>query len=337
MKYIMLADLHLSSYSNEKIIKGISEKLYYTINVLENVIKYAKTNNISKIIILGDIIHTKSIIHSEAISPFLDIIRKNREITFIIFSGNHDFSSRSGNGVSALKFLDSEINIKMIYEPELIDCFWIVPWNPSRMVDDIKNGPKNTYLVSHLGLNEGRLNSGISIISDIGLKDIKKYKHAFLGHYHSPQTVGNVTYVGSPIQLDWGEKHEEKRFLVFDTETEGHESIQTDGYKKYFEFNLTEDNKKEIFEIIEKLKTEGHNIKINKLEVIDTSDVDESIRIVDKTEYDVTNRGITSSMSNEDKLDKYLDIKNIPNDRRSKFKEIGIWILNECDNKFKGI
>jgi len=45
-------------------------------------------------------------------------------------------------------------------------------------------------LISHFGLSEGMLNSGMSIISDIGLKDLRgKYELVLLGHYHKPQEI----------------------------------------------------------------------------------------------------------------------------------------------------
>lgn len=40
-----------------------------------------------------------------------------------------------------------------------------------------------------------------------------------LGHVHKPQKLGHIHYVGSPFQQDYGEAGEQKRVLIFDTDT----------------------------------------------------------------------------------------------------------------------
>ena len=331
MKFIAIADLHLSAYSQDKIIKGtnLPERLYYLNKVLTNIAKFAIDDNIKIIVIAGDIFHNKSIIYSLAQSVLLDFIREFEDLKFIYFSGNHDMSSKSGKGVSALKCLDNEPNVIMIHKPQVIENIFFVPWNPETMVNDIKNNDSD-YLVAHFGLNEAQLSSGISIISDVKLSDLKHYKHCILGHYHKPQSVGNTTYVGSPIQLDWGEKGEEKRFLIVDSDSGKIESVPTFGYKKYIEYIITNENKEEILEEAKKEKEKGHMIQLVKKEDIDTDDIGKEFRIVDKTEKDITDRGIISSMSQDERIDKYLEIKKIKPEEVEIYKKIGIEIMNSC-------
>lgn len=329
MKFIYIADLHFSGYSQDKIdsVTYLPERLSGIYTTFCNILNYALENFIKKIVIGGDSFHNKSLIHSVALSRFLDIIRVYKEIEFIILDGNHDMSSMTGEGVSATKSLDNEVNVTTIHRTTKIENILFVPWSPLNMIPDIKEG-KADYLIAHFGLNEGKLNSGISIISDIGLKDLKQYKHCYLGHYHSPQTVGNVTYVGSPTQLDWGEKNEEKRFLVIDSETGEVKSIPTVGYKKHFEFNLKQENKEEVLEEVKKLQKEGHYIKLNRVDDSDLSDVEKEFDLVDKRIQDVTNRGITSGMSRADKLLRYIEIKGIPTEQIEKYKNVGLDIMN---------
>jgi DNA repair exonuclease SbcCD nuclease subunit len=190
MKFIYTADLHLSSYSQDRIdsTTHLPERLSGIYTSFCEILNYGMDNNIKNVVIGGDIFHNKSLIHSIAQSRLLDIVRVYREIYFIIEDGNHDMSSMTGDGVSALKCLDNEVNVKTIHNTCIIDNILFVPWNPRNMISDIKEGRTN-YLISHFGLNEGKLNSGISIVSDIGLKDLKQYKRCYLGHYHTPQEV----------------------------------------------------------------------------------------------------------------------------------------------------
>lgn len=330
MKSLYTADLHLSSYSQDRIdsILKLPERLSGIYNALEGMIQYARENKIKKLTVLGDSFHNKSIIHSIAQSVFLDIVRKNRDIIFIILDGNHDMSSMTGDGVSATKCLDNEQNVITIHETIKIENILFVPWNPNTMINDIKNGNAD-YLMAHLGLNEGVLNSGISLISDIGLKDIKQYKRCYFGHYHTPQAVGNAVYVGSLTHLDMNDKNQGKRFMVFDSDTGEEESIPSSGYKKYYEFELTKDNKEEVMKKIFDLKTEGNHIKLNKMDDVDISDLKDEYTIVDKVEGDITNRGITSSMTSDSKLDRYLEIKGIAEEKRNVYKNVAFEIIEK--------
>ncbi len=324
------ADFHFAKYAQDPIIEGFPERLYYLDKTIRNMIKFLNDRGIYTLVIGGDTIHTKSIIHSLALSKFVDIIRENPSTTFIIIDGNHDLSARSSDGVSAVKALDSEPNMIIIHEPKVMDNVLFVPWNIETMVDDIKKGEQE-YLVSHFGLNEAQLSSGISIVSDIGINDLKHYRTVLLGHYHKPQQIirGDVKvwYAGSPIQFDWGEKGEEKRFLIVDTTHHDITSHPTEGYRKHMEYELDGTNKDEILEEVEKAKKVGHHIKINMTEFVDTTEFKE-VRVVDKVEKDITNRGISTSMSERERLDRYMKIKEISEATVDAYRDIAMDIIN---------
>lgn len=325
MKFICIADIHLSLYSQDSIVSGFPRRLHYLQKILISIAEYAIISKIDKIAIAGDTFHTKSIIHSLAQSVLLDFIKSYPQITFIIIDGNHDMSSKSGDGVSALRCLDDVDNVDMIHESKQIENIAFVPWHPKKMKNYIKNS-KAEYLVSHFGLNEAMLNSGISIVSDIGLNDLKHFKKCFIGHYHGPQEVGNVVIPGSIIQLDWGEKGEEKRFLIVDTDKHTVDTIPIVGYQKHVELEISQDNLQDVIKEAQKLKKDGNFIKLIKIDpTISSSDLDKNFQVVDKTVQDITSRGIDSTMSMEDKLKAYLTIKEIPLDQHEDY-------LNEAKN-----
>ncbi len=332
MKFIAIGDLHFSIYLNEKFVGKLSELLRGIKETFENVIEFAKENKINTIIIVGDIFHNKSSIHTVAQGILLDTIRTNKDIHFIVIDGNHDLSSKTADGVSALKCLDSEENVKMIHETTIIDNVLFVPWS-THIGQDIKENDAK-YLVSHFGLNEAELSSGISIVADLKASDLSKFHTCILGHYHKPQLLETSTtriyYVGSLIQLDWGEKNEEKRFLIVDTETDEIESIPSVGYKQYHKLVITEDNKTELCENARQLIAEGHHVILEKFDNFDTDVLNEEFLIVNKSEIDITNRGITTSMSMADKLSKYLDVKDIPEELRAHYISVSLEIIENC-------
>jgi len=333
MKFLFTADIHLSGYSQDKIVNNLPERLNSIQRVLIDMADYCIEHDISTFVIGGDTLHGKSIIHALAQSIMLDFFRQyQEEIEFIILDGNHDLSGRGKDSVSALKSLDNEPNVMRVGKERRFGEILIVPYMPN-MVEVIKKH-KAKYLISHFGLSEGVLNNGMSVVSDVSLADLDgKYQYVLLGHYHKPQSIKRETielfYVGSPIQIDWGEKNEEKRFLVVDTENDLIESIPTTGYTKYCEFTITEENKDDLLKQAAQLKEEGHMVKIVKSVDVNTSDIEDEFVVIDRREKDITNRGITSSMSMTDKLTRFLEIKEIPKDDQESYLKIAQTIIED--------
>ena len=336
MKAAVIADLHLSGYIQDKIIEDLPERLYERKLVLNNIIKYCNVNDIKTIIVLGDTLHNKSIIYVDAQNVLLDLIRNNPDIVFIFIDGNHDLSGKGDKVKSALKSIDNEPNVKRIgieVEFEQIgDCLFI-PYSPN-MVNHIKT-KSSKYLFAHFGLNEATLSSGISIVSNISLRDlVGHYEYVILGHYHKPQEIINedikLYYAGSIVQSDWSEKNEDKRFLVIDTETDSIEIVPTEGYRKHIEIQITRETKERVLSEAKKYREQGFEIKLIKTDDVSTDNIEE-FRIIDKREKDITNRGLTSNMTTEEKILKFLEIKTIPEDERPYYKDTAIELIESCE------
>jgi len=339
MRAVSTADLHYSLYGSDPVMdNGLPERLYYIDKVFrESILQYAIDNKIENCIVAGDIFHNKSIIHSLAMSTFIDTIRDYPNITFYLIDGNHDHSKMTGDGVSALKALSKEPNVIVVHDTLQIENIYMVAWN-SNMIENINKHKGCDYLISHFGLNEATLSSGISIISDIGMKDLKQYKYILLGHYHKPQTIekneNQLYYIGSPIQLDRGERNENKRFLDIDFENHTIKSIETTGYKKYIQLNITENETiDEILTEAKKLEKAGHEITLELTgENLDITKIPDDFRKIDKRDIDVTNRGISLDMSEEDRLLSFIKIKNISDDSINNYLNIAKEIIGECTN-----
>lgn len=327
----------MSRYSNDSIelSSHLPERLDSIKNVLYQMTYYAIENKINYIVVAGDLLHNKSIIHALALDILLNFFRDHPNIQFIIIDGNHDKGDKKGT-ISSLKSLDYEPNITRISTPLKIGNIFFVPYS-SNMIEIIKNS-SSEYLISHFGLGEATLSSGVSIIADIGIADlIGKYHTVLLGHYHKPQEIirDNIElyYAGSIIELDYGERDEEKRFLVVDTDNETIISIPTCGYKRHYDLELTKENKIDILQKARELKNQGHHVQISQTEEMDISDIRDEFKIKNKIIHDVTNRGINSSMSTEDKLKKYLDIKEISEEELNEYLEVGFEIINSCSEE----
>jgi DNA repair exonuclease SbcCD nuclease subunit len=348
MKIGITADLHLSGFSQDIVdsATNLPLRLAEKKKVCYNIIGDMKVRGCNTLIIAGDLLHNKSIIYSIAQSVLLNFIRRNIDITFIVIDGNHDLSGKGKNVVSSLECLDNEPNVIRIKKEgtisELKD-FFFVPY--SMEISQIIKNNGSQYLVSHFGLDEALLNSGSSIVSDVSLKDLTgRYSIAFLGHYHLPQLIESrkvrfdgasirVCVPGSISQTDWTEKNEDKRFIIFDTETEEIESIATVGYKKHFELIITNQNKIEVINQARELKSRGDYVILKKEEEVETSEISKEFIIVDKTIKDISNRGISTSMSDLEKIRRYEEIMKVPEEDRSDTEREALDIIQSCSGQ----
>jgi DNA repair exonuclease SbcCD nuclease subunit len=340
MKTAIVGDVHLSRYGQDaEGDSGGSEKLQSIQASLYEIANFCKEKMIKNIIITGDIYHNKSFIYAVAQNIFINFLKDFPDIHFYVIDGNHDLSGKVGKVVSSLKGIEDRKNVTWITATDgnvswqhPTEDILFVPYSEF-MVDVIKKS-KADILISHFGLNEGMLNSGISIRSNISIKDLQEhYKHVFLGHYHKPQEyIGSdihVYYIGSIIQLDWGEKDDIKRFIVYDTKHMKVSSIPINNYKKHIEIEVNKSNQKEAIERALKAKEQGDHVKIIVTESI-TLPNDLGVSIIDRSEKDITNRGISANMNQNERLKKYLMIRDIKEEQHDKFIKLANEVIDAC-------
>src|ERR1017187_6382269 len=114
MRFIFLSDVHLSGYSQDKIIDDLPERLQIKKKVLYSIGSYCVENKIDKIIIGGDLFNDKSKIFTLALDLIVEYFRHFSGIEHILISGNHDLSGKGSTAVSALKALENEPNVTHI-------------------------------------------------------------------------------------------------------------------------------------------------------------------------------------------------------------------------------
>lgn len=341
MKFAFIADIHLSRYGQDKIEDetNLPERLHSIKSALYEVAMYCKQMGIGIIVIGGDTLHGKSVIYAIAQEIMIQFFEDfNSHIHFYVIDGNHDLSGKGDDVISALRPLE---NIHRVHWIKYSDTYRLSPEDIlfvpySRQLPDIIKKNKARILISHFGLSEGLLNSGMSIVSDVSMRDLKgRYELVLLGHYHKPQEIikDGVTlyYVGSPIQLDWGERDDVKRFLVVDTDTLQVDSIPISSYKKHIQVEITSDNVADAIKIARDAQAAGDHVKVIMKDKVDLSDIKGEFNVIDKTERDITDRGITSNMSTEDKLKKYLEIKEIPEEQHEMYMEFAMRMIRKGD------
>lgn len=197
---------------------------------LEWVFDTAKQRNIQDILFGGDLLHDRQKIDVYTYQKLYEILQKNT-INLWLLLGNHDLWFNDNTNISSVIPFSSISNVKVIDKPcqiKINDTYWdFIPFthNPLEALKSIKSD----YCLGHLAI-DGAILHGNSVTSEVIIESdgdmvtispdlFKKYKNVFLGHYHASQIIDNIEYIGSPLELNFGETKQKKHIIIFDTKT----------------------------------------------------------------------------------------------------------------------
>lgn len=168
------------------------------------------------LVIAGDLNDTKAIIRAEVANAIISIL-ENSKIWVIILEGNHDKVNEKSSEHS-LNYLRPYATI--LDEPETLalDGGWngwvtFIPY-----MTDTSNfslsGQNSNIVVMHQGFRGAFMGDYIQDKSSMSTDIVKDYT-VISGHYHRHQTLGTVTYIGSPYTITYGEANDgPKGFLI---------------------------------------------------------------------------------------------------------------------------
>lgn len=236
MKILFLGDLHIGARNcNPNFLKMMQD--YFN----NELFPYIKKHNITTVIQLGDILDKRRnvdfTISNFLINTFYNFFEENK-VHFYSTIGNHDIYYRQSikiDGPSQLVKNDSFIHIIKTCKEIIFDninvCFipWICDENKKDVLTFIQQHKnKNCILCGHFELAGFPIQKGyISDKGSIDLKELSNFMYVLSGHYHSPSQKNNIIYIGTPYELTWSDYGDDKKFLVFDTETKSFESVYT--------------------------------------------------------------------------------------------------------------
>lgn len=212
------------------------------------VAKEASKRGCKSLIFAGDWFHSRRKVSVDVLHVSDRVLKAIHKLGLEVHGllGNHDWSL-DGKATSVLgqKF-DAVYSVPCVEE---IDgwrvCF--IPWTDDPEVVRHWLAEEADLYVGHFGVAGSKVGpSDFEIPGRISLKDIShrgtEGAPLVLGHYHKPQNIidTETMYVGSPLQLGWGEAGEEKRFLIFRRKSGGvtHESVPLDKFPRFVRCGL---------------------------------------------------------------------------------------------------
>lgn len=230
-KVLFFADLHL--HAHKRSINRIDDCL----KILDWIFSVANTNEIDQIIFLGDLFQDRQKIDVLSYQKTFELFLKYQlanPLNIYLLIGNHDMYHRERwdiNSVSPLKAIPGITVVDKLTTINILGYnFDFMPHaeNPLNGLASFEG--KRKYLCAHIAVHGAILNSSgmeadVIIEHDgdmvkIDKDSFTKWERCFLGHYHAQQQISdNAEYIGSPLQLNFGESFQTKHLCIFDPST----------------------------------------------------------------------------------------------------------------------
>ncbi len=233
-KLFHIADLHFRTYNRHSECKEVCSKF------LIEVKKYIEDNNLSfeecRIVIAGDIVHQKITISNELTMLVSWFLNKCSELCpVVLIAGNHDLLENNKDRIDSLTPIIEIMNNPYVnylteskcYLDENIVwcCYSIFEENirPDIEVYRKEYGNDKKYIgLFHAPVNGAITSVGFEFDESVELKQFEGCDAVIMGDIHHRQNFVhkgiNITYCGSFIQQDFGERVSEHGYLIWDVE-----------------------------------------------------------------------------------------------------------------------
>lgn len=254
MKWLVCADIHVHQH------KKSSERLQDCLNALDWIFRTAVEKAVDHIIVVGDLFYDRFKIDVPTYQKTFEIFKKytdKHDFGVWLLIGNHDMFMHKEWDISSMVPLSGIPSVTVINKPCILEIgetpAAFLPYTTDPISDLAKIeeklgswSPPPEVLFGHVALDNAVLNPLYNTKSEVHLENdgdmvkvdseiFKKWKQVFLGHYHAAQTIGgNVEYVGSPLQLSFGEAFQPKHVIIYHPTTDIKEYVDNDFSPKHF-------------------------------------------------------------------------------------------------------
>lgn len=203
------------------------------------------SDNVTRVIFLGDIFHTHAVVRQEAAHLVKKWIVEIAEtgVEVYLMAGNHDGSSPDSVAKNAVRLVFEQMEDKKIFVVDdqkgvRIDNIFMLPFigDLDSFVEAAQQHP-DAVLLCHQTI-EGAYYENRTLAPGGVKQALLPQKRVIAGHIHMEQTVGKVFYPGTPRALNANEYNEEKGIWIFDADMKMFMKVNTGHlvkeYHKYF-------------------------------------------------------------------------------------------------------
>lgn len=265
---LIFSDIHIFPHKRK------NERLEDCLKALDWVFDVAEERGITHILFGGDLFHDRQKIEIFTYQRTFEVLEKrlrSNKFQLYFLLGNHDLWYNDKTSVSSVIPLSALPGVKIISQAErlnILGCNWdFMPFthNPIDTLSELKKmSGKEEYLLGHIAIDgailHGSIYSDVTIEHDgdmtsVGVSLFEHYKHTFLGHYHAEQRVNSkVEYIGSPLELSFGEAFQKKHIIAFNGKTGEKTYILNKFSPRHLIININDKDKYEL---------EGNFVRLN--------------------------------------------------------------------------
>lgn len=239
-KVLFIGDTHNGANGNN------ARLLQQNVELYERIRKIIRAHNIDFCIDLGDFFDDREKIDVKTLGVVRNKMLKDLPVPFYFIVGNHNLyyknSTLVNNLTETIGDLPNVIIVDKFKEVEGIDLIpWITSTNAEYIAELVRTST-NKWCAGHFEFNGFQFDK-TRIANEIKEKIPASWFHHYLevisGHYHIASHKGNITYLGTPVQLTWVDVDVEKKLLILNTETAEHlELVSSD--ELYHQYTLDE-------------------------------------------------------------------------------------------------
>jgi DNA repair exonuclease SbcCD nuclease subunit len=236
-KIACISDIHLGVHQDSQQWHAINMKFVRWLD------ETLKLKNINDIIIAGDIFHNRHEIGVNTLNLASEFFNVLKDYNIVAITGNHDCYYRDKSDVNSISILNKE-NMQVFSELRVFNyrnktiCF--CPWGVS--LDQI---PKCDILIGHFEILNFKMNH--HKVCDHGFETesiLDKAGLVISGHFHYREhrkysNGRSILYLGSPFELDFGDRDQTKGISILDFETNEIEFIENTLTPKHIKLSLS--------------------------------------------------------------------------------------------------
>lgn len=232
-KIVFMGDPHFHEWQqfSHTLPSGINSRLQLSVDAMIQAAELAGSEGM--LVVMGDMFHDRSALTHDVISSAIKAVDAASCLTtLVMLNGNHDQSMRDGSQHSLEMFRYfpnvTTVDIDMVISAEVRDKqLKLCCRSFTEDMEEVRKfaersakikGPKIMCL--HQGVRDAVMDGGKIDQKSLTIKQLQHeaFDAIICGHYHTPQQIQNLYFVGSPYQSNRGEAGQEKRFLVYDGE-----------------------------------------------------------------------------------------------------------------------
>lgn len=248
-KIFLLGDLHLGVKNNS--IEWSDIQTSYLLDSFLNQVDQEGFDEKTDILLqVGDWNHVRESTNvriQEVSQKIAEEFCKKFKRGVYFFVGNHDCYYKDRTDLHSLKGYDKMFpNFHIFEDPSLIEIndkkALILPWTEdlSSAREALALYSNAQYLFCHSDFTGFDLNSAVKIEHGLTFKDVAHLKKVYSGHIHIRQEKRNIVYVGTPYEMDRGDRGNQKGFYVINVEDFSHKFVPNLSSPRHLRFEITE-------------------------------------------------------------------------------------------------